>query len=138
MINLSTGTYQIKATAVGYEINKYNNVIISSNSATNLDITLNGLESDKIIFNTNLIDLYKNQQLEICCQLKNNTKIFVEIFNNKSEKVINIADFTKPVGTYTYYWAGRDSNNCLVGSGVYFVYYKVGNTESIKKVVVLR
>ncbi len=45
---------------------------------------------------------------------------------------------TKPIGSYTEYWKAKDNDGWTVGSGVYIVYFRIGDVEKKEKVVVVK
>jgi subtilisin family serine protease len=61
----------------------------------------------------------------------------IVIYNAIGQQVRVLVEEEKNVGSHIVYWDGRDSFGSAVGSGVYLLQMKFGNSEIVKKVVFL-
>ena len=61
----------------------------------------------------------------------------ITIYNAVGQHVRTLVEEEKNVGSHTVYWDGRDSFGGAVGSGVYLLQMKFGNSKIVKKVVFL-
>jgi hypothetical protein len=65
------------------------------------------------------------------------TRVKVEIYNVKGQRIRTLLDGSLYGGHYTRIWDARDDQGWRVSAGVYFVRVKAGETISTRKVVVL-
>ncbi|MBN2460360.1 MAG: T9SS type A sorting domain-containing protein [Candidatus Cloacimonetes bacterium] len=86
------------------------------------------------------ISVYPNpilagQNLHILFNLSGSGDITAALYNLKGQKVISLAG-REPLQQEQaeLYWDGRDGNNRLLDSGIYFLFLKKGNREYIRKV----
>jgi photosystem II stability/assembly factor-like uncharacterized protein len=64
--------------------------------------------------------------------------IELEIFNVQGKKIKVINKKYQQVGTYNYYWNGKNKDNKLVGSGVYFYQLKIDNEIHVKRMLLIK
>lgn len=62
----------------------------------------------------------------------------ITVYDVGGRKVRNLAAATKPAGTHSSHWDGRDSRGAAVSPGVYWCVLKAGRSEMKIKMVVIR
>lgn len=67
--------------------------------------------------------------------LKDAGLVRIEIYNTKGQLIRSLQRNHEQAGYYQMPWDGRDSNNRLVGTGVYFYRMSTSNYTAIKKMV---
>ncbi len=60
------------------------------------------------------------------------------VYSVRGERVRTLVDQTRPAGSYTEVWDGRDEHGVAVGSGVYFYSLRAGNFQSSRRMVLLK
>ncbi|MCK4653768.1 MAG: right-handed parallel beta-helix repeat-containing protein [Candidatus Cloacimonetes bacterium] len=87
-----------------------------------------------------------NPTTMICYSLKENSKVSLNIYNIKGQKVKTLVDETIPAGEHSVIWNGKDSNGNRVSSGIYFYKLclhpdpsgKAGDFQRVKKMLLLK
>ena len=79
-----------------------------------------------------------NPETIISYELEHQTNVKLIIFNSLGEKVQILVDETKSAGTYSIKWDGRDYNNNMVSSGIYFIKLIAENYSSSVKAIFLK
>ena len=79
-----------------------------------------------------------NPQTTISFTLKNNANVSVDIYNIKGQIVKNLINKQMKSGTHNIIWNGKDKNNKIQASGIYFVKVNLGNKISIHKMAMLK
>ncbi len=79
-----------------------------------------------------------NPQTTISFTLKNNSDVSVDIYNIKGQIVRNLAKKSMKAGEHNIVWNGKDDNNKIQASGIYFVRINSGNESSIHKMAMLK
>lgn len=70
--------------------------------------------------------------------LSKESKVQLEIYNIKGQKVKTLVNSRLEAGTHTYNWNGVDSNSRSVASGIYFYRFKSDELDRVYKMVVLK
>ena len=87
--------------------------------------------------NFNLINTYPNpfnSTVIIEFNLMNGNYTKLNIYNSLGQYIRTIYEGTLPQGIHTFRWDGRDSENRVVASGVYYCTFFVnGVTQKVKK-----
>ncbi|MBD3272135.1 MAG: hypothetical protein GF384_06325 [Elusimicrobia bacterium] len=86
----------------------------------------------------NVIDVSKSGQALIRVDVKEKAHVLVVLYDSKFREILKLIDDQKDIGVYRIPWNGRDKSGNTVGSGVYFVYMKVGDFSKTKKIVVVK
>lgn len=60
------------------------------------------------------------------------------IYNIRGQRVTTLLNRSRPAGTYTVTWNGKDDRGQPVASGVYFVRMSAGSFKQIRKIVLLK
>ena len=79
-----------------------------------------------------------NPTTTINYSLKENSKVELDIYNIKGQKVKSLVNEVLPAGEYSVIWDGRDSNDKRVSSGIYFYKLKAGDFQRVRKMILLR
>ncbi len=79
-----------------------------------------------------------NPTTTINYSLKVNSKVSLNIYNIKGQKVKTLVDETLESGNHTVIWNGKDDNNKSVSSGIYFYKMKTYNHEQTKKMILIK
>ncbi|MDP8203468.1 MAG: FlgD immunoglobulin-like domain containing protein [Candidatus Tenebribacter mawsonii] len=69
---------------------------------------------------------------------QNSDFVNLEVYNIKGQKVKTLLNEEMQNGKHTTVWYGLDSNNKPVSSGIYLYKIKVGNQESVKRMLLLK
>ena len=79
-----------------------------------------------------------NPQTQISFILPERTRIKLQIFNLKGQKVATILKGLQPAGQYTATWSGRDEAGNNVASGIYLYRLQAGGLVQTRKMTLLR
>ena len=79
-----------------------------------------------------------NPSTTIKFSIQNNSKVELSIFNIKGQKVSTLIDEQLHKGKHSIIWSGCDQNGNQVGSGIYLYKIKVGNLESVKRILLIK
>ncbi|HPR16812.1 MAG TPA: T9SS type A sorting domain-containing protein [Candidatus Cloacimonadota bacterium] len=79
-----------------------------------------------------------NPSTTITFSIDPNEPYELTIYNIKGEKVKQLVSDQVSAGQHTVIWNGEDDSGKLVSSGIYFYKLKVGNQESIKRMLLLK
>ena len=79
-----------------------------------------------------------NSTTNIKFYIKEDSKVTLKIYDILGRRVKTIADDFLKNGEYTYKWEGKDNNNGVVASGVYFIMLKSLGVNITKKMVLLK
>jgi hypothetical protein len=69
---------------------------------------------------------------------ENSENAEISIYNIKGQKVKTLVNKKFDTGEHSVVWDGRDKNNKLVSSGLYFYKLQVGKFEKVRKMILLR
>jgi len=75
-------------------------------------------------------------RIDFALQQSGETRL--DIFNIKGEKIRTLVNNYLENGYYSYKWNGRDDNNNVTASGIYFYKLKRGNFSATKKMLLLK
>jgi len=79
-----------------------------------------------------------NPTTTINYSLKKNSKVTLNIYNIKGQKVKQLISDQLPAGQHSVVWDGSDENNKPVSSGIYFYKLKTGSYEQTKKMILMK
>ena len=98
-----------------------------------------------IIANSEFIGCYPNPfnpQTTAFLNLKSDSRVTLNVYNIKGEKIRTLVDENLSAGEHHVVWYGTDDNNSQVSSGIYFFESDIenngGDYTSIKKVILLK
>lgn len=108
-----------------------------------MTVTATGTGNDLIPLTTELYGNHPNPfnpTTEINFGLNVDSKVALNIYNIKGQKVKTLINNVQEAGYHTVQWNGRDDENKQVTSGVYFYEFRVYETDytSIKKMILLK
>jgi len=86
----------------------------------------------------NVINPSKGEKSLIVVELQKQARVKLGLYNTRGSKIKELADEEKEAGTHKYYWDGKDDNENVVGSGLYFVHIQAGNYKKTKKIAVVK
>jgi len=86
----------------------------------------------------NIIKPSENKPALIRCNLKEDGKLMLKIYDSKGNEVVVLFEGTKSAGRHDFEWYGKDAGGDTVGSGVYIVYVQAGSKKETKKIVVVK
>jgi len=86
----------------------------------------------------NVFNPLKGERVLIKVELQNQAHVRLELYDAKGKKIKQLADEEKETGTHKYYWDGKDGNENVVGSGLYFVHIQAGDYKKTEKIVVIK
>jgi len=107
---------------------------------------------DEVSYNENTVSINSefigcypnpfNPQTTAYFNLKNDSKITLNVYNIKGEKIRSLVNENFTVGEHHILWDGTDDNNNHVSSGIYFFESDINNIDgdytSVKKVILLK
>ncbi|MCK4826713.1 T9SS type A sorting domain-containing protein [bacterium] len=79
-----------------------------------------------------------NPLTNISYNLPRKSDVTIEIFNILGQKIITLANETKPAGEYQITWDGNDSNGNKASTGIYFYRFRAGDFIETKKMMLLK
>lgn len=79
-----------------------------------------------------------NLATKISFDIKQHSKVKLEIFNLLGKKITTLINKQLPAGSYNITWNGTDENNNTMPSGVYFYQLHTDNHTSSKKMILLK
>lgn len=79
-----------------------------------------------------------NPQTEIEFSIESEDFVSIDIYSINGELIRNLINERLSSGTHKVTWNGSTSNGERLSSGVYFYQLKVGNTSTIKKMILLK
>ncbi len=79
-----------------------------------------------------------NPTINISYNLPNDSKVSLEIFNIKGQKIKTILSENQKSGNHRTIWQGKDENEKKVSSGIYFYKLKTDQNEKIKKIILMK
>jgi hypothetical protein len=79
-----------------------------------------------------------NPETTISFDLQKQSKVKIEIFNTRGQKVKTLVNEIRSAGHHTAHWSGKDEIGRNVTSGVYFYKMQAGTYSSTKKMILLR
>ena len=74
----------------------------------------------------------------ISYSLKNNSKVILEIYNIKGQKVKTLVNSNVNVGNHKVFWNGKDDSGKAVSSGIYLYRLQAEKYTKIRKMVLMR
>ncbi len=145
-IKLPAGVYDVYAERVFYDDAVEYQIEVFDGEFTTLDIpmceTVN-VQNYEIIPTKNDFNLSNhpnpfNPETIISFSFKNNSKVNLSIFNIKGQKITTLINEHLSKGKHSIIWSGCDQHGNQVISGIYFYKLKVGNQESVKRMLLLK
>ncbi|MBN2460534.1 MAG: T9SS type A sorting domain-containing protein, partial [Candidatus Cloacimonetes bacterium] len=100
-----------------------------------------GNSDDDLPVATRLIGNYPNPFNPVTTiefALHQETRVELEIFNMKGQKVITLVSETRSPGKYQVIWQGKDANDNAVASGIYLYRLKTTDHTQVRKMILLR
>jgi hypothetical protein len=70
--------------------------------------------------------------------IANRTDVNFRIFNMRGQIVKQISEGSKMPGNYRISWEGKDDSGSVLPNGIYYVIMSAGNSEFVKKAVLLK
>jgi len=113
-------------------------------------IDMGAYENQNVVVNTdeNLIPLITklnqnypnpfNPTTTINYSLRENSKVTLNIYNIKGQKVKQLVSDQLPAGQHSVVWNGKDENKKPVSSGIYFYKLKTGDFEKTRKMILMK
>jgi len=98
-------------------------------------------ENEVIPLRTELLGNYPNPfnpETVIQYQISEVSKVSLSIFNIKGQLIKTLVDDIEQFGEHSVVWSGKDDNNDLVNSGIYFYRLEVGSDTLTKRMVLLK
>ncbi len=137
-MNVPSGTYEYYVTALysgDHESDPSNTAVVEHTDAG----------GNLIPVNTELRKIYPNPfnpTTTISYSLKQNSTVSIEIYNQKGQKIVTLIEKEQKAGLQQVIWNGKDSNNRIVSSGIYFARFNAksdsGNVSNVKKLILMK
>lgn len=143
---LPAGIYDVYAERVFYDVVVEYQIEVIEGEFTQLDIPMIktvDVQNNEIIpvadnFQLNNFPNPFNPSTNISFSIQNNSKVELSIFNIKGQKITTLINEHLSKGKHSIIWSGFDQNGNQVCSGIYFYKLKVGNQESVKRMLLLK
>jgi len=121
-----------------FEARNINDIEAIPTSSINApDITPILTTTDVTLYN-NLFDPASSEKMYVGCELLNDSKIEIKIYDFSGREIRNLLNEYKTAGVCITEWDGKNNSGEIVGSGTYIVNVKIGSFESKKKVLVVK
>jgi hypothetical protein len=140
---LPVGTYTVTCTATGYQTMNFDNINISANQNTTLNINmLISANEDEIIpvtataLNGNFPNPF-NPETVISYSLKDAGDVRLEIYNLKGQRIRSLVNGRQNTGNYRVLFDARDDNGRQLGSGIYLYRLTTGGYTSTRKMMLM-
>lgn len=145
-IKLPAGVYDVYAERVFYDDAVEYQIEVFDGQFTQLDIAMNetvDVQNYEIIsikndFNLNNFPNPFNPETTIEFSIQNNSDVELTIFNIKGQRIATLINEKMQKGKHSIIWSGCDQHGNQVSSGIYFYKLKVGNQESVKRMLLLK
>ncbi|HOD53090.1 MAG TPA: M14 family zinc carboxypeptidase [Candidatus Cloacimonadota bacterium] len=99
-------------------------------------------ENPQLITDNHLFKNYPNPfnpETNIRFNVAKDSRVKIEVFNIKGQKVSTLTDRMYSKGGYQVIWNGKDANNNAVGSGIYFYKMSINNQNiSTQKMMLIK
>lgn len=79
-----------------------------------------------------------NPTTKIDYSIKTKSKVTIEVYNVKGQRVKTLVNENKEPGKYNVVWSGDDNYGKRVSSGIYFYRMEAGSFKAVKKAVLLK
>ncbi len=143
---LPAGFYDVYAERVFYDDAVVYQIEVFDGEFTQLDIPMNetvNVQNYEIIPTKNDFSLSNypnpfNPSTTISFSIQNDNEVELSIFNIKGQHITSIINEHLTKGKHLIVWTGCDQNGHQVSSGIYFYKLKVGNKESVKRMLLLK
>ncbi len=143
---LPVGMYDVYAERVFFDDAIEYQIEVFDGEFTQFDIPMNetvDVQYYEIIPVTNDFDLNNfpnpfNPSTNISFSIQNDVKVELSIFNIKGQKITTPINEQLSKGKHSFVWSGCDQNSHQVSSGIYLYKLKVGNQESVKRMLLLK
>jgi len=129
---------QIK-TELNFISNQYHNKVLKLFTDTE-----NSMGNNEVIHNSSYVGFLSNYpnpfnpETTISYNLLNAGDIEIAIYNLKGQKVKTLISEYQEIGNHQVIWDGKDIKGNKVASGVYFYKVNAGESEIIKKMVLMK
>ena len=117
------------------------NTLFENRSPTLFLVFSSNQISNSQIIVTNEISIFPNPfnpQTTIQYLIHKESKVELNIYNIKGQKVKTLINEVLPAGKHTAIWDGTDQNNKPVSSGIYFYKMKAGDFQKLRRMVLLK
>jgi len=144
--NLPAGVYDVYAERVFYEDVIEYQIEVIDGEFTQIAIPM---FETVVVEENELIQIYNNFNLInypnpfnpstiISFSIHNDSNVELSIFNIKGQKIATLIKEHIQKGKHTAIWSGVDESNKPVSSGIYLYKIKVGNQESVNRMLLLK
>lgn len=123
---------------IGDNLNNPQNI---QGSARLYEYDENSIDIGSISGSTKLFSNYPNPfnpTTTLSYSLSAKSKVTLDIFNIKGQKIVTLEDDEKVSGLHSIVWNGKDSNGRSVSSGVYFYKLNVGDETKTNKMILMK
>lgn len=143
LMNLPVGVYSITASATGFETLVTDNVPVTANQNTTLNIVLEPVSNEDPLapvvataLNGNYPNPF-NPETSIRFSIKDAVPVRLEVYNLKGQLVRNLVNGELKTGHYQIVFDGRDSMGRPLASGIYMYRLSAGNYRSTQKMMLM-
>lgn len=137
------GSYSVSVSAEDYKTVTVNNVVVSPNQNTTLDIVLDPLASEDELSPVTATALKGNSPnpfnptTTIYYDILEPCKVRLDVYNIKGQKVRSLLDESKSSGRHSIVFEARDANGKALSSGIYFYRFTAGKYHATRKMLLM-
>lgn len=142
-LGLSVGSYSVSASAAGYKAVTVDNVVVSPNQTTTLNITLEASAGEDELSPVAATALKGNSPnpfnptTTIYYDILEPCKVRLDIYNVKGQKVKKLLDEVKNSGRHSIVFEARDENGKALSSGIYFYRFTTDRYNATRKMLLM-
>ncbi|MEW6041183.1 MAG: carboxypeptidase regulatory-like domain-containing protein, partial [Elusimicrobiota bacterium] len=130
LINISTGVYDVRASATGYVTQTKTGQVVTANQTTTVNFAL--LETAeqkaqpeyKTTIGENLFSPQKGGTAKVGFSVPATGKVTIKIYDLTGTEIKTLLEEYKPSGEYQIDWNGKNFDGDLLPPGIYFLYYE--------------
>ncbi len=140
--NIPSQEYQIIVSTIGVN-SIIENINVTDDASYNYTLSTITADTDQItpaVASTKIRNYPNpfNPETNISFTLAKESKVSVDIYNSKGQRIRNLTNEKLAAGTHNLNWNGKDSNGKTVSSGIYFCKVKGENFSSTGKMVLMK
>ena len=139
---LPAGTYSVTCSAVGYNSQTINNVVITAGQTVLRNFILSvGIEDEQEVVSTTLKGNYPNPfnpLTTIAYDVKNPAPVRIDIFNARGQHIRTLVNELKTKGHFRAVWDGNDADGKPVASGFYQYRMQAGDYKAVRRMMLLK
>jgi flagellar hook assembly protein FlgD len=93
---------------------------------------------EPLVIKNNVIKPLSGQGMTIIYKVEDTCNVLIRVYNRKGEPIKTLVQAEQGAGQYTVAWAGDNTDNQIVGDGIYVVQIKTCLTDQKIKAMVVK